>query len=121
MKIRLIFTKELYPKAAIIKTAYHFTPDNYIHLDATSEYYIVELMSKKDASLDDIENSFKNELLAQTARLAVLERTANLRELIVARAFASTIVADEIKIAHDYEISDERLNDVLRDWYATNE
>ena len=48
-------------------------------------------------SLKDLENAFKNELLAQVIHQTISRQTAPLRELLVARALSSTLVdtADE--------------------------
>ena len=41
------FRKELYPKIALIKAAYNFTDEAYVHLDADDEYYYVSLAPKR--------------------------------------------------------------------------
>lgn len=37
------FRKELYSKVALIKAAYNFTDDAYIHLDADDNYFMLQL------------------------------------------------------------------------------
>ena len=41
------FNKELYSKEDLIKTAYRFIDDFYIHLDADENYYYVNIQAKK--------------------------------------------------------------------------
>ena len=90
----LRFNQDLYSKAAIIKAAYHFTDNYYVHLDKDTQYYIVDIRSKGTASEDSLQGTFENELLAQTTREEIFKQTHNLRELIMARAFATTVIED---------------------------
>ena len=53
------FSKELYPKTALLKAAYSFTDRAYIHLDVNETEYIVDISIKpdeKEFSLKEFEN-----------------------------------------------------------------
>lgn len=122
---KLTFTKELYPKEALIKAAFNFTDRAFIHLDADERNYIVTMFAKQNADLPS-EQEFLNEILAQTARLVVLRRTRSIRELLLARAFASSIITDKEDDMDDIDAVDEigneeQLKSILKDWFATNE
>lgn len=111
--------KELYSKIALIKTAYNFTDKAYIHLDADKDYYIVTLKSKKGCDIK--EDEFVNEMLEQSVRHEVYIQTKNIRELILARALASSVVLkDENSYSNDIEeskfVEDEILKDCLCKW-----
>lgn len=128
--MKISYKKEIYSKRALLKAAYHFTDRYYVHLDADNEYYYVELSAKESIENIDIEQDFKNEMLAQATREAILEKTSDLRELILARAFASTIIedseisgAEKVTAEHDENNYDEDVADdsIFEDWYSINE
>lgn len=112
------FSKEMYPKVALIKAAYNFTDRAYFHLDADDYYYIVDYVDKnpdKPVSKDE----FTNEMLVQCTRYEVLRRTHNIRELLVARAMASTMIENHDSTAEydDYEFD---ASEILTDWFENN-
>lgn len=111
------FTKALYPKIALLKSAYSFTDRAYIHLDADKENYIVRIEYKDDNQFDYHE--FENEMLSQTVRYEVYRQTKELRRLTVARALASTIIEE----TSDQEIIEEDvdIDNVLQNWFDKNE
>lgn len=87
----LSFAKEMYPKIALLKAAYFFSDRAYIHLDANDKYYLVNLSVKPGCS-EISENEFVNEMLCQCVRHEVYEQTKSIRELLTARAMASTMI-----------------------------
>lgn len=44
--MRISYNKKLYSKAVLLKSAYHFTDQYYIHLDEDEKYYIVDVRAK---------------------------------------------------------------------------
>lgn len=114
------FKKELYPKIALIKAAYNFIDKAYVHLDADEIYYYVSVERKTQESEID-EKSFINEMLAQSVRHEVYKETKNIRELLMARAMATSLLTDENMIEEN-EVSDEfSENEILKDWFEENE
>ena len=112
------FSKELYPKTVLIKSAYSFTDKAYIHLDADDKNYIVKIIYK-DGQIFDYKE-FENEMLAQSARYEVYRQTKDLRRLTVARALASTVIEDTTPTdVDDYE--DINIDEVLKNWFDDNE
>ena len=71
---------------------------------------------KKDTVLE-----FKNEILAQEVRRLVYKKTHPIRELLLARAMASSLVSEEDPVkqvrAEEDSISDEELATIMKDWY----
>ncbi len=115
----LQYNKELYSKVALIKAAYNFTDSAYVHLDADEKYYYVTIEQKSDMKIVT-EQDFTNEMLAQSVRHEVYQQTKNIRELLLARAMAtSVIVEDGIQEEEDTGAFSE--NDILKDWYAADE
>jgi len=118
----LRFSTELYPKSALVKAAYHFTPDAYVHLDIDEKNYLVELSPKGNLPLPPgLEKQFINEILAQTVRHHVSTQTGHLRELIMARAFASTIIEPSAECPIQGKESDPSLEEILVDWFELND
>ena len=112
------FSKKIYPKIALIKSAYGFTDRAYLHLDENESEYIVSIIFKDKRTFDY--HDFENEMLAQTVRYEVYKQTKDIRRLTVARALASTVV-DELP---DNEIIEEDsidINNILTDWFEKNE
>lgn len=116
----LSFSKELFPKVALLKAAYAFTDKAYLHLDADQAYYYVDITPKEN-EIPNLQQLFENELLCQCVRHEVYLQTKTIRELLTARAMASTVVetpiADESKVIAG--TADE--SDILTDWFEKND
>jgi len=112
------FSKELYPKTALIKSAYSFTDRAYIHLDANEDNYIVLLEFKDGITFDFKE--FENEMLAQTARYEVYRQTKDIRRLTVARALASTVI-ETFPADDDSDDSNYDIDEILTNWFDDDE
>lgn len=118
--MELKYNRELYSKQSLLKAAYHFTDNNYVHLDCDKQYYLVSLTPKDtENSSEKLEEEFTNELLAQAVREAVFQQTQDIRKMVLGRAFASTIITDEESgpdvNAEDYD------NELFEDWYESKE
>lgn len=112
------FSKELYSKEALLKAAYSFTDMAYLHLDADERNYYVRIEAKEGSPIVT-EQEFQNRLLSEMVRLCVSERTKNVRELVLARAFSSTIIEGT-----DMEQPPENnfdIESILKDWFETND
>ena len=112
-------SRELYDKETLLKAAYVFTDEAYIHLDADQNYYLIEFFSKEEVLPNDIEYQFENELIAQQTRRNISNKTKSIREMIVARALASTIV--DTVLSDDQNDADFSADDILKDWFDEHE
>lgn len=113
------FKKELYSKIALLKAAYNYTDRAYLHLDADDQYYFVRYKMKNSEDAISHED-FLNEMLAQSIRHEIYCRTKNIRELIYARAMASSVVFDDNLEPDDGEPADEQSfseDEILKDWF----
>ncbi|WP_295249473.1 His-Xaa-Ser system protein HxsD [uncultured Catenibacterium sp.] len=119
---QLKYSKELYSKTALIKAAYNFTDKAYLHLDADNDYYYVSIVSKNE-NQEVSEKEFENEILAQSARHQIYLQTKNIRELMLARAVATSVVTSTEKNTElDTEDETEYNEDeILRDWFDSND
>ncbi len=117
MKRKLKFNKELYSKISLIKAAYNFTDQAYLHLDADENYYYVEIELKNEKT-EITENDFINEMLTQSIRHEVYLQTKNIRELLMARAMATSVVTDDDTDDDQSSIDDQFTEDaILKDWF----
>lgn len=117
--MRFIFKKELYQPSALFKAAYNFTDKAFIHLDADDENYIVDLEMKKGCEAIPPEQ-FQNEILAAMVRNDISFRTKNVRELILARALASTVV-NPPQDGEEIASTTDSIEDILQDWFERYE
>lgn len=115
------FSKELYPKVALIKAAYNYTDRAYLHLDADDKYYYVSIESKKSGE-EIKEEEFINEMLTQSVRHEVYSQTKNIRELLLARAMATSVIMNEqAEKTDEFNDNDFSENDILKDWFTDND
>lgn len=116
------FNKELYPKVALIKAAYNYTDKAYVHLDSDDQYYYVTI-DLKSQNADINEKEFENEMMVQNVRHEVYMQTKNIRELILARAVATSVItSNEIE---DIELDENEKqfseDEILKDWFSEDE
>ena len=118
--MRIVFRKELYPKSALLKAAYQFTDKAYLHLDADEENYYVDLKAKNKS--DPVsEDEFQNEMLAQSVRHELYLQTKSIRELLLARAMATTVITSDDFVPVEDEASSDNCyseSSILKDWFA---
>lgn len=115
------FRRELYSKIVLIKAAYNFTDVAYVHLDADDSYYYVTIEPKQPGQNVN-EQEFINEMLTQSVRHEVYQQTKNIRELLLARAMATSVIVDEKMIEDDEQHRDSFTeSDILKDWFVANE
>lgn len=112
------FNKQIYSKLALLKAAYNFTQSAYVHIDIDQNYYIVSIKNKYGKA-NISEKDFVNEILAQMVRNDINAKTKNIRELILARAFSSTLIDNEEKKITSNKDTD--INMILKDWFELNE
>ena len=113
------FAKELYSKTALLKAAYSFTDRFYVHLSVDNDNYVVSVLSK-DGDHKLCEEDFKNEILAQEVRSIITEQTHDIRMLLMARAFSSSVINNNDDVPTNQDVHFD-LNDILKDWFEKNE
>lgn len=121
--MKLFYHKELYSKEALLKAAYHFTDRAYVYLGVEGDTYFVDFTPKEGITFDreNLENTFKNELLVQVIHQIISRQTSPLRELLVARALSSTLVdtadrTSELEQPMTPAAQDE-LDAITKDWF----
>lgn len=115
MKFR--FRRELYSKTALLKAAYNYTDKAYVHLDADEDYYYVNI-EMKGIGNSVSEKEFTNEMLAQSVRHEIYLQTKNIRELMLARALATSVVTEPEVLQESGDVPDQYCEDeILKDWF----
>ena len=112
------FSKELYSKEALIKAAYNYTDRAYVHLDVDDEKYYV-LLEMKHSNDEPDEKEFVNEMLAQSVRHLIYKQTKGIRELLLARAMATSVITDSDNNEGNDEV-DFSEDEILKDWFDNN-
>ena len=122
----LCVKKKIYPSNLLLKTAYAFLDEAYIHFEEAREDWIVCITPKEPgADFQNLLRRFENELISQTVRMQVYNKTKTLRELLMARAMTTSMIDQEDpleKIKEDElsDISDDELKDILTEWFTKN-
>ncbi len=112
------YDTNIYSKEVVMKAAYAFIKDYYIHLSSDDDSIIVSFTAKDDRELsDNIGAEFENELLSQSVRYHVYKQTHVIREILMARAMASTMVYENDPIELFDNDSDDDLDNILEDWF----
>ena len=111
------FAKELYPKIALLKAAYSFTDRAYVHLDADDIYFYVHI-EPQEGSASISKEELEQEMLAQAVRHEIYLQTKNIRELLLGRALATSLIT-EIPSNNKSEETNNYLtdSDILRNWF----
>ena len=113
------FNRQLYSKTALLKAAYNYTDTAYVHLDVDDKYYYVSIESKSTEKAVS-EKEFKNEMLAQSVRHEIYLQTKNIRELLLARSLATSVVADQPGDQSEEADVTFSEDEILRDWFEEN-
>jgi len=113
------YNSKLYPKEVLIKAAYSFIDKAYIHLDFVEEKYVVEI-TPKEKEEEVKKEQFDNEMLVQSARYIIAKKTLGIREIILGRALASTLIDAGDTQCEEVEASIEE-NTILKDWFEKDE
>jgi hypothetical protein len=76
----------------------------------------VQLYAKPNNS-DISEKKFMNELLAQSVRHEIYCQTKNIRELMLARAVATSVISKENPVDEEITTSSFSEDEILKDWF----
>jgi len=93
----IFIPQKLYSKEAILNCLYWKLNDFNIHFSVFSEKKFLIVINLTDLSFqqkDNLRNTFSNELMDYELREIVNKETKNIRELIIAKAFANGMLDD---------------------------
>lgn len=116
--MELKFDKTIYDKQTLLKTAFLFTDRVYLHLDQDEKHWLVSWKEKDAGNLAP--ESFENAMIEQLLHAQLLHSTEDIRKLILARAFASTLidVGDAADTeAHAADEGSEQEKNIMRGWF----
>ena len=116
--------KEMYSSTAILKSAYSFLDRAYIHIADVDSNWVISF-EPKELMADTLLLEFENELIAQSVRERVMQNTKAIRELLIARAVASSVVDEEDPVERmqeeSYDIPAEELESIMTNWFDIHE
>ncbi len=111
-------SKELYSKKVLLKTCYKYTDNYYIHLTSDQYNYYIDIVLKNGEDDEYITNLIGNELIEQENREIVISETHNIREILFARAMASSIIySDDMEERINTDINDDT---AMKDWFEND-
>ena len=121
-KITFSVPKGIYPPQVILKAAYAFISEIYIHIDDNKDNWIIKFEPKnQEKDYSTFPGTFENELISQAVRWNVYQQTHTLREVLMARAMTSTMVDDKDPLERISEaqadINQEELDSILTNWF----
>ena len=121
-QLQLKVPKSLYNEKVVLKTSYMFLDDLYIHIGDLDNEWIVNLKGKSEnINIEEFNDKFENELILQSVRRNVFEQTGKIRELLMARAMASTIIDENDEIQLDNSVDEGDLDEILKSWFDVYE
>jgi His-Xaa-Ser system protein HxsD len=93
-RVSFVVNEDLYPRDAVFGAAYIFVDRCWVYLKRPSDGEIEVVLTSRKAAVEEEElvalaGEFANELLNQVVRMQVGEKTAQIREYYLARAFFS--------------------------------
>lgn len=122
MEIRV--DKSIYSKQVLLKTAYSFSDKAYLHLSQDNKSWIIQWTDMPDQTIKP--EMFENEMLLQQLREELVEKTKDIRTLLLSRAFASSALEIESTDTNTPIITDDSMlnadenvvaEDILKGWF----
>ena len=107
------YKKELYSKSVLFHTCYRFTEHTYIHLDVDETDYIVSIQAKETDDKKDYVALFSNQIIEEASREDIMEKTKNIRQILFARAMASSVIFEDKDEENLY--ADDK--SAMKDWF----
>ncbi len=122
--MKIVLDNTIYSKEVLLKTAYCFTDKAYLHLSREVNHWIVEWTDKEDSNISA--SDFENELIVQQLREELIQKTADIRKLVLARAFASTIIdnsehEESIGSAEQTAMESSEDERILKGWFDNDD
>lgn len=110
--------KGIYSKEVLLKVAYAFTDRAYLHLSQSNNEWLISFIPKEGYMIDARE--VENELIAQQLRAQLVAEHKDLRKIVLARAYASTLITyeppkDDIEDDTEDDTSDDMR--ILEGWH----
>ena len=116
------YNASIYSREIILKAAYAFIDKYYIHIDKEGNDYLVFISTKDEDGDANIAELFENELISAAIRMQVFQQTHVIRELLLGRAMASTMIMESDDEGNAIEMKEEPsqnsdLKSILEDWF----
>lgn len=112
----IALSRNVYSKFCVLKTAYRFSENAFFKIDLDEKDYLVQFKAREGKNFSEAD--FMDELNLQCMREEIAARTSDIRKLILARAFASTLISANAEEKSDSFKGDEAT--ILKDWFESN-
>ncbi len=115
--------KSIYSKQVLLKTAYSFSDRAYLHLSQDDHSWIIQWTEMPDQEVKP--EMFENEMISQQLREELVEKTKDIRTLLLSRAFASSALdiheavdsmTSDIVVVPELDV-EENAVDILKGWF----
>ncbi len=116
--IEFSFSSKIYSKEAILMTVSEFSDGFDFHLSYENDEFKIRCIPLGDTVITN--RIFERKLIENSIRCDILSKTQDVRKLILARAFASTIINLGENNA-DSEQKEFEENEILKDWFSDSD
>lgn len=112
--MELKYEKAIYCKEVILRTAYVFIEDAYLHISQNASQWIVSWKPKKNNIVSPEE--FENELICQQLRYQLINSHKDMRNILLGRAMATTLI-EKPGEAKAPKNCDKDIHNILKGWF----
>ncbi len=96
--LEIKINKELFPQDVVINACYEFLEKAYIVVDKEGSYYKVIIKPKDNKDLEKLAFEFYSQLLSEYALEKQMERTEQIRQLIIEQALSNYVELEQLEM-----------------------
>lgn len=116
--IEFSFSSKIYSKEAVLMTVSEFSYSFDFHLSYENDEFKISCIPLGNIVITN--RMFERKLIENSIRCDILSKTQDVRKLILARAFASTII-DLGENNAEFEQEEWNENEILKDWFSNSD
>lgn len=116
--IEFSFSSKIYSKEAVLMTVSEFSYSFDFHLSYENDEFKISCIPLGNIEITN--RMFERKLIENSIRCDILSKTQDVRKLILARAFASTII-DLGENNAEFEQEEWNENEILKDWFSNSD
>lgn len=116
--IEFSFSSKIYSKEAVLMTVSEFSYSFDFHLSYENDEFKISCIPLGNIVITN--RMFERKLIENSIRCNILSKTQDVRKLILARAFASTII-DLGENNAEFEQEEWNENEILKDWFSNSD
>lgn len=111
------FSSKIYSREAVLMTVSEFSSDFDFQLSYADDEFNIRCVPLGNTLINNL--IFERRLIENSIRCDILSKTQDIRKLILARAFASTIIdlGENVSSSAQEEWNE---NEILKDWFCSD-